>query len=340
MRFHPCPRIGCLLLAAASLAAPPLAVSPRAQSSAPGSAAFVSPARLELKPGDRVMLVGNTLAERQQLFNHFETELYALFPALDLTVHNLSRSGDTTTLQPRPLNFGDDTTHLTAQHADVMLLFFGLNESFDGEVGLAAFAKDLDAYLARHLEARYNGKTAPRLALVSPIAHEKLARLVHVDVEARNRELARYTETMRKVAGGRGVPFADVFTPMRQAMASAASPLTINGIHLNEAGDRVFAGILLQALGLATEPLPDAIIASRPFDELRELVRQKNQLFFYRFRPLNAEYVVGRRVDPFGSVNFPPEMKRLDEKVLEHEQRIWKQAKGLAGRKPDARSAQ
>ena len=334
MRIHPCPRLGCLMLAIAWLAGPPLAIPARAQTAAPASA------RLELKPGDRVMLVGNTLAERQQLFNHFETELYALLPQLDLTIHNLGRSGDTPALQPRPLNFGDDTTHLTAQHADVMLLFFGLNESFDGEAGLPAFEKDLDAYLARHLAARYNGTSAPRLALVSPIAHEKLARLVHVDAEARNRELARYTEAMRKVAAARGVPFADVFTPMRQAMATATAPLTINGIHLNEAGDRVFAGVLLQALGLAPDPLPDSILASRPFEDLRELVRQKNQLFFYRFRPLNAEYVVGRRVDPFGSVNFPPEMKRLDEKVREHEEKIWKQARALAGRKPDARSAQ
>jgi hypothetical protein len=145
---------------------------------------------------------------------------------------------------------------------------------------------------------------------------------------------------MRKIAAARGVPFADVFTPMRQAMKAAASPLTINGIHLNEAGDRVFAGVLLQALGLASEPLPDAVLTSRSFDALRELVRHKNQLFFYRFRPLNAEYVVGRRVDPFGSVNFPPEMKRLDERVREDEEKIWKQAKALAGRKPDARSAQ
>jgi hypothetical protein len=221
-----------------------------------------------------------------------------------------------------------------------MLLFFGLNESFDGEAGVAAFARDLDAYLARHLAARYNGRNAPRLALVSPIAHERLARLPGVDVEARNRELARYTEAMRRVAAGRGVPFADVFTPMRQAMASAPAPLTINGIHLNDEGDGVFAGVLLTALGLAAEALPASTTSSRAFAELRELVREKNQLFFYRFRPLNAEYVVGRRVDPFGSVNFPPEMARLDQRILEHEQRIWKQAKALAGGKPDARSAQ
>jgi lysophospholipase L1-like esterase len=294
---------------------------------APALAAPAPP--LTFQTGDRIVLVGNTLAERQQLFGHFETALVTAYPTLDLTVRNLGRSGDTPTLQPRPLNFGDDTTHLTAQRADVMLLFYGLNESFDGEAGLAAFTRDLEAYLRRHLAARYNGKSAPRLALVSPIAHERLAHLTHVDVEARNRELARYTEAMRDVAARVGVPFADVYTPTLKAMREAAAPLTINGIHLNEAGDRAFAAILFAALELGPPPLPVRPGGSRGFDELRTLIAAKNQLFFYRFRPLNAEYVVGRRLDPFGSVSFPPEMKRLDEKITEHEQRIWKQARAL-----------
>jgi hypothetical protein len=112
-------------------------------------------------------------------------------------------------------------------------------------------------------------------------------------------------------------------------MATASSPLTVNGIHLNEAGDRVFAGVLLAALGLAAEPLPAAVLDSRAFAGLRERVRQKNQLWFYRFRPLNAEYVVGRRVNPFGSVNFPAEMRRLDERIDEADRRLWRDARAV-----------
>lgn len=290
--------------------------------------ALAGPA-LELQRGDRVMLVGNTLAERQLLFNHVESSLLIRFPELQLTIRNLGWSGDTPALQPRPLNFGEDTQHLTAQRADVLLAFFGQSESFAGEAGVAAFERDLEAYLSRQLAARYNGRSGPRVALVSPIAHERLPRLVHVDVEARNRELARYTEAMRRVATKVGVPFADVFTPLRDAMARAAAPLTINGIHLNEAGDRIFAGVLLAALGLAPEPLPAAVLDSRAFADLRERVRQKNQLWVYRFRPLNAEYVVGRRVNPFGSVNFPAEMKRLDERIDDADRKLWNQARGF-----------
>ena len=283
--------------------------------------------RLDLRTGDRVILIGNTLAERQQYFNNFEAMLLASHPSLNLSVRNLGWSADTLTLQPRPLNFGDSAQHLRTYEADVLIAFFGANESFDGEEGVARFETDLAAYVTTHRAATYNGEGPPRLVLVSPIAHEKLARLVHVDVEARNRELARYTDAMRRVAARLAVPFADVFTPTLQAMAAAPSPLTVNGMHLNEEGDRVFAGILLQALGLSSGALPQQ---TRAFSALKALVHEKNRLFFLRWRPLNAEYVVGRRVDPFGSVSFPPEMKQLDEMVAAQDKKIWRQAAVVA----------
>jgi hypothetical protein len=316
MTFTPHRR--ALWLAACAL----LSVAPLIAQPAPAPVS----ARLELRPGDRIILVGNTLADRQQYFNHFETLLLSLYPQLELSMRNMGWSADTITLQPRPLNFGETKTHLATFKADVLLLFFGANESFEGEAGLPRFEKDLEAYLRGHLAAKYNGVEAPRLALVSPIAHERLDRLVHVDVAARTRELARYTEAMRRVAAKVGVPFADVFTPMQKAMAEAKAPLTINGMHLNEEGDKAFAVALLTALGLAPETLP---ASSKGYADLRTLINEKNRLFFLRFRPLNAEYVVGRRVDPFGSVSFPPEMKRLDELVAQQEKKIWKQARSL-----------
>lgn len=285
---------------------------------------------LTFQPRDHVVLVGNTLAERQLLFNHFEASLLSRFPTLELTVRNLGWSGDTPSLQPRPLNFGDAAQHLSAQKADVILAFFGLNESFAGEAGVAPFIRDLEAWIALHRAARYNGRTAPRIVLVSPIAQERIARLVHVDAEARNRELARYTEAMRTMAARLEVPFVDVFTPMRTAMASAPAPLTINGIHLNETGDKVFADVLMTALGFEPAPSDTSATAIKAFETLREQVRAKNQLWFYRFRPLNAEYVVGRRLNPFGSVNFPGEMTRLDERIDDADKRIWRQARTVA----------
>jgi lysophospholipase L1-like esterase len=294
-----------------------------------GSAEAQSPP-LELHRGDHVIFLGNTTAERLQQFNYFETMLMSRFADLELVVRNLGWSGDTITSQPRPLNFGDAAQHLKEQKADVILAFFGSNESFDGEPGLAAFEKDLTAYLAAHQQAHYSEHGAPRIALISPIAHERLARLEHyVDVDARNRELARYTDAMRKVAAARHVTFVDLFSPTKKLMELAAEPLTINGIHLNATGDRVVAGLLMEGLGFKAAG-PTAGMAPEQFDKLRELIRDKNQQFFYRWRPVNGEYVVGRRIEPFGVVNFPPEMRQLDEMVAERDRRIWTQARAAS----------
>jgi hypothetical protein len=216
--------------------------------------------------------------------------------------------------------------------------FFGSNESFDGEAGLPAFARDLDAYLKGHLNRSYNGASPPRVVLVSPIAHERLARLERVDVEGRNQELARYTEVMRRVARQNGVTFVDLFTPTKRLAGPGARPLTINGIHLNENGDRVVAGLLMEALGLGSNEMRPASGAQLArLEALRDLIHEKNQQFFYRWRPVNAEYVVGRRVEPFGSVNFPPEMKALDRMVGELDRKIWASAEALRGvRFPEA----
>ena len=296
--------------------------------------------------GDRVVLVGNTLCERMQLFNHFETLLMAQYADLNLTVRNLCWSADTPALQPRPLNFGDAPTHLYRQKADVILAFFGQSEAFEGEAGVAQFEKDLAAWVRANLAANYNGTTPPRIVLISPTAHETLARLPRIDVAARNRELARYTEAMRKVAAELKAGFVDLHTqtvsltggtevPPAQgggkgSRRAGVGPLTINGIHLTEHGDRVVGRLLVDALGAGAAREASAAEVKR-LDELRALIREKNQQFFYRFRPVNAEYVVGRRVEPFGSQNFPGEMKQLDEMVAERDKRIHALAAKLKG---------
>jgi hypothetical protein len=289
---------------------------------------------VELRPGDRVVFVGNTLCERMQLFNHFETLLMARYADLNLTVRNLCWSADTPSLQPRPLNFGDAPTHLYRQKADVILAFFGQSESFAGEAGVATFEEDLATWIRANAAAKYNGQTPPRIVLISPTAHERLARLPRIDVDARNRELARYAEAMRRVAVEMKVGFVDLHTPGITMMQVVREPLTINGVHVTEEGDRLVARALIdffpgQDRHGPGEPRVPTAADRRRLEDLREVIREKNQQFFYRFRPVNAEYVVGRRVEPFGSQNFPGEMKQLDAIVADFDRRIHALSKQL-----------
>src|ERR1043166_4930919 len=104
-------------------------------------------APLELKPGDHVCLIGNTLADRMQHDGWLETLLYAKYPKHDLVFRNLAVAGDEVALRHRSENFGSPDDWLTKTKADVILAFFGFNESFKGAAGLDRFKQDLDKFL-------------------------------------------------------------------------------------------------------------------------------------------------------------------------------------------------
>ena len=49
-------------------------------------ASAADPPRLELAQGNKIVLIGNALAERMQYFGHWETLLHSRFPRLELVV--------------------------------------------------------------------------------------------------------------------------------------------------------------------------------------------------------------------------------------------------------------
>src|SRR5690348_10427917 len=104
--------------------------------------------RLELHKGDRIILIGNTLAERMQYFGNFETLLHSRFPELELVVRDLGWSADELTLRPRSQDFQNHGHNLADHKADVILAFFGFNEAFAGQAGLAKFNSDLDKFIS------------------------------------------------------------------------------------------------------------------------------------------------------------------------------------------------
>ena len=98
------------------------------------TAAAVQPARaqnpspapsLQLKPGDHISIIGNTLADRVQHDGWLETYITTRFPKHDLTFRNLGFSGDELTIRLRSSNFGTPDQWLTATKTDVIFAFFG-----------------------------------------------------------------------------------------------------------------------------------------------------------------------------------------------------------------------
>src|SRR3954463_15987087 len=86
-----------------------------------------------IKKKDHISIIGNTLADRMQHDGWLETFLVSRFPDHDLVIRNLGFPGDELTLRLRSAGFGSPDDWLSRTKADVILAFFGYNESFAGE---------------------------------------------------------------------------------------------------------------------------------------------------------------------------------------------------------------
>ncbi len=289
---------------------------------------------LELKKGDHVCLIGNTLPERMQHDGWFEALLHSRFPAHELVVRNLAFSADEVVIRQRSDGFGSPDDHLRIHQADVILAFFGYNESFAGKEGLEAFKKNLDNFVKHTLGQKYNGEDAPRLVLVSPIAHENLRSANLPDGYANNQRIKLYTDAMAEVAKANDVPFVDLFTPSQQLYAKAAQPLTINGIHLSEDGNRQLAPVLAEALfGKAAGPIDWAAL-----EPLRKAVLDKNFHWFHRYRTTDGYSTYGGRADlkfVDGQTNrevVQRELEVLDVMTANRDRKIWARRRGATSR--------
>ena len=190
----------------------------------PAQAFSAEKPKLELRKGDRIILIGNTLAERMQYYGHFETFFIAGFPELELVFHNLGYSADELTLRPRQAHFDDHGHTLKDEKPDVLIAVFGFNESFAGPSASSKFSNDLEKFIKTSTTTKYNGKSAPQLVLLSPIAHEDLKNPHIIDGKKNNEDLKLYTEAMAELAGKHGVVFVDLFGPSKQLYESAEPP--------------------------------------------------------------------------------------------------------------------
>lgn len=80
----------------------------------------------EFERGDRIALIGNTLAERLQHEGWIESYVQMRYPKDSLVFRNLGYSGDQIHYRPRAhKGFGDSHDHLSKMKANVVFAFFG-----------------------------------------------------------------------------------------------------------------------------------------------------------------------------------------------------------------------
>ncbi len=291
---------------------------------------------LQLKPGDHIALIGNTLADRMQHDGWLETYIVAKYPRHDLVFRNLAVAGDEVVTRARSQNFGSPDDWLTRTKADVIFAFFGFNESFGGDAGLEKFKQHLDQFLKETKAKNYSGHGAPRLVLFSPIANEKLNDPNQPDPYANNLNLAKYSYAMASVAKANDVLFVDLFNVSQQLYAAAAkkgTSLTFNTLHLTEAGDKLLAQAIFASLFHEKAP-------SAKLEKLRAAINDKNAEWHARYRTVDGYNVYGGRSQlefPVAGKDSPKiknydvmqdEMNQRDVKTANRDRRVWAVAKG------------
>lgn len=294
----------------------------------------ISPAaggeRFELQPGDHVAYIGNTLADRMQHHAWLETYIHAMNPKHNLTFRNLAFPGDEVKTRVRSENFGSPDQWLTKVQADVVFCFFGYNEALRGEAGLESFRKELAETLDGMLAQQYQGESAPRIVVFSPIAHENLHSPHLPDGSANNKNLALYTSAMRDVCREKDVRFVDLFAASKRLYKEADEPLTINGIHLTNQGNRALADVIVRQL-FDKDPIENT--SEGELLETREAVLDKNLYWFSRYRVVDGYNVYGGRskLEWFGQSNadvMKREMEIFDRMTANRDKRVWAVARG------------
>ncbi|MCE7070824.1 GDSL-type esterase/lipase family protein [Dyadobacter sp. CY327] len=279
--------------------------------------------KMGLKDGDRIAVIGNSLAERFQQDGWFETYLQAANPESKLVIRNLGYSGDQVHYRPRAhKGFGDSDTHLAEVRANVIFSFFGYNESFEDKP--EEFRKQLTAWIDHVQTQKYDSVNTPRIVMFSPIAHEDLKTPNLPDGKENNRRLAAYTKVMEEVAAEKETGFVDLFNATQKMYEASEKPLTINGIHLNEEGNRQLAQYFTESV-LKEKVSLDKV----KLDSLRSAVIDKDDHWFQKYRTISGNDVWGTRSTQDGNyATLNQELKVLDVMTANRDKRIWARAQG------------
>lgn len=297
----------------------------------------------------RIVLLGNNLASRMDDFGSFETALHIQFPDSTLYVRNISSPGNTPGFRPHPSrtspwafegadqynpqydietgsegHFPTEDEWIKSLRADIILAFFGYNESFRGPEGLEAYREELAAFLDHSTQQAYNEKGNTKIVLLSPIAFEDLSKNYDLpDGKTINKNLKLYTEAMRDVAKTKGIPFIDLFTPSEKWYKNTNDYLTIDGSQLNEEGYKKLGDFLVERVfGKGTH----TAIANESL--IKNAVIEKNWMWKHDFKIPNGVHAYGRRFNPFGPENYPFEVAKIKEMTANRDTAIWKAALG------------
>jgi mono/diheme cytochrome c family protein/glucose/arabinose dehydrogenase len=310
--------------------------------------------KIELQKDAHISLIGGNLGSRMMNYGLFETEMHLRYPESQLFIRNMCDGGDTPGFRPHSSRklpwafpgaekfqteygnfsasegfFETPDQWLTNLKTDIIISFFGYSESFQGKAGLENYKAELDAFIKHTLAQKYNGVTAPQLAIISPIAFEDLSNKFDLpNGITENENLLLYSNAMQEIAKQNNVLFVDAFSPSKKWYEETQNDLTIDGSQLNQEGYKKLSILLSDAVfGKTTakaEPNRELVLNA---------VLEKNWMWHNDYKIPNGVHVYGRRYNPFGQDNYPDEILKIREMTAIRDKAIWLAA--AQGKKTD-----
>ena len=304
--------------------------------------------KIVLQNNTHIILIGNNLCSRMFEYDHFETELHLRYPESMLYIRNMCDPGNTTGFRPHPGRLdpwafpGAQVFHadkmfpsyseghyespdewLTKHKADIILGFFGYNESFKGATGVDNFKAELRAFITHTKSQQYNIKGTTQLVMVSPIAFQNLSAGRDLpDSININKNLKLYTEALAEVCQETNTLFINIFDKTSRWFDSK-DILTIDGSQLNDAGYKKLSVLLADEI-FGKNKVNNAIDVK----QLATAVHEKNWMWHNDIKIPNGVHVYGRRFEPFGPDNYPAELEKIRQMTAIRDTAIWKVAMG------------
>src|SRR3954468_18133265 len=187
----------------------------------------------EFKDGDRIVLLGSTIIEREQKFGFLETAIALGAPDKKLTVRNLGWSGDTVFGHARsyfgPPEEGIErlSKHLEMLKPSVVITCYGADMPFEGLIKMPDF---ITGY-RKLLELVRSKSPKVRVIIVAPPPFENLGPPLP-DMTDENGKLVEIRDALKEFAKKQAAMFVDSFELMGGAEKERPKqPLTDNGLH-------------------------------------------------------------------------------------------------------------
>lgn len=279
----------------------------------------------DIKDGDRIVMVGSAIIEREQQYGYIELMLHRLYKDKKFTVRNLGWSGDTVWGEARA-GFGTQADgyralveQVKAAKPTVLILGYGTSEAFAGKPRVEKFEKQYRQLLADIAtpETRCIFLTIP-----APVAAKVSPTFAQAEYDA-------VIKTLAKERGALLVDLHDVYQPNKNNVTKQQPPKTDDGILPNDLGYQELAGKIITAVmvaegrnlsgppGMILIPADDP---PRDWKPMTQLINRKDELFFHQYRPQNNTYLFLFRKHEQGNnaaeiPKFTPLIEELDKQI-------------------------